>query len=297
MTVTFAASDPYAYLDRPYEGAIVEPRYQSSSEKIEEGAKEGEKKDMALFGEDGFGFDDFLDIINPLQHIPVISNIYRKFTGDELSPGARMIGGGIFGGGIGLASSVINSAIEAETGKDIGGHVIGFITGEDGAQESGATVAKSEETGQEIATQEVTRESETPSAVTTRQTEAAAVTPAALPVAAQPTASDQAGSNLPLGLKWKGAGPDISQKLDQVQALNGRNLSESQMQHILNAFGNQNATPKAAGTAAPLSANPKQAPVADTIGAAKAYEKNAVENSAIPKTVSQSSFDYLDRTI
>ncbi|MBT5663730.1 MAG: hypothetical protein HOJ06_00205, partial [Rhodospirillaceae bacterium] len=46
----------------------------------------------AFFGEDGLTFGDVLDIINPLQHIPVVSTLYRELTGDEISPGARMAG-------------------------------------------------------------------------------------------------------------------------------------------------------------------------------------------------------------
>ncbi len=33
-----------------------------------------------------FSFDDFLDIINPLQHLPVISTIYRAITHDTINP-------------------------------------------------------------------------------------------------------------------------------------------------------------------------------------------------------------------
>lgn len=296
MTVTSAASDPYAYLDSPYEGASFEPRYQPASGKTEEGAKGVEKKDMALFGEDGFGFDDFLDIINPLQHIPVISNLYRKFTGDELSPGARMIGGGIFGGGIGLASSVINTAIEAETGKDIGGHVLGFMTGEETPQDSQTTVANAEKTSQTV-TESKTAQSpvaEAAPSAAAQQTSAAVLTPASVQATATSTATDQASNNLPLGLKWKGAGPDISKKLDQIQATNNQSFSEAQMQHILNAFGNQNKAPETTAAPSPATGTPPQAPVADAV---KTYEKNAAEKSAPQKTVSQSSFDYLDQMI
>lgn len=295
MTVTSAASDPYAYLDRPYEGATFEPQYQPSSAQTEEGVKEAEKKDIALFGEDGFGFDDFLDIINPLQHIPVISNLYRKFTGDELSPGARMIGGGIFGGGVGLASSVINTAIEAETGKDIGGHVIGFLSGEETPQDKETSVANAETTDQATAEKTVANSPEAVPSAAAQQSGAVVLTPASLQSSEKPTATDQAGSNLPLGLKWKGTGPDLSKKLDQVQANHNQNFSEAQMQHILNAFGNQNAAPKAAAPATdPAPAASRQAPVAKAV---ETYEKNAAESSALPKTVSQSSFDYLDQMI
>jgi hypothetical protein len=37
--------------------------------------------------DEGPTFAEFLDIINPLQHIPVVSTIYRAITGDQISPG------------------------------------------------------------------------------------------------------------------------------------------------------------------------------------------------------------------
>ena len=46
-------------------------------------AKEG----APLFGKDGFTLGDFLDIINPLQHIPVVSTVYRAITGDKIGFG------------------------------------------------------------------------------------------------------------------------------------------------------------------------------------------------------------------
>ena len=33
--------------------------------------------DGAMWGKDGFSFADLLDVVNPLQHIPVIGQIYR----------------------------------------------------------------------------------------------------------------------------------------------------------------------------------------------------------------------------
>lgn len=84
------------------------------------------------FGDDGFGLDDFIDIVNPLQHLPVVSSIYRAFTGDELSAGARIVGGTLYGGPVGLASAFINGALQEETGKDVGGTVLAALFG-DGA--------------------------------------------------------------------------------------------------------------------------------------------------------------------
>jgi len=74
----------------------------------------------AFFGEDGFGFDDFLDLINPLQHIPIVSTLYRDLTGDEISPGARILGGALYGGPVGFAASIGNAAVEQVAGKDVG---------------------------------------------------------------------------------------------------------------------------------------------------------------------------------
>lgn len=73
-----------------------------------------------LFGEDGLTFGDVLDVINPLQHIPVVSHFYREITGDEISPAARVAGGALFGGPIGLAVATVNAVVEATTGNDIG---------------------------------------------------------------------------------------------------------------------------------------------------------------------------------
>ena len=86
----------------------------------------------------GFDFFDFLDIINPLQHIPIVSTIYRAVTGDEIGPVARLIGGGVYGlgllggGWLSLASTAANVALEEATGNDIAGHAIDLVFGEDG---------------------------------------------------------------------------------------------------------------------------------------------------------------------
>jgi hypothetical protein len=99
----------------PEPAATSEERFDSTLEALEKAEKESD-----FFGEDGFTFGDFLDLINPLQHLPVISTIYRAISGDEISQGSRILGGAIFGGPIGLASAVANAAVEQATGKDIG---------------------------------------------------------------------------------------------------------------------------------------------------------------------------------
>ena len=68
----------------------------------------------SIFGEDGFTFGDIIDIVNPLQHIPIISNIYRKITGDVIAPAMEIAGGALFGGPLGAAMSAVTTAFRSQ---------------------------------------------------------------------------------------------------------------------------------------------------------------------------------------
>lgn len=92
-----------------------------------------EKERTGLFGEDGLTFDDVLDLLNPLQHIPIVSTLYRELTGDTVDPGIRLIGGAALGGPIGFASALVNAVIEDGSGRDAGGHLLAMLTGEESA--------------------------------------------------------------------------------------------------------------------------------------------------------------------
>jgi hypothetical protein len=80
---------------------------------------------------DGFSFGDFLDIVNPLQHIPVVSTIYRKITGDEIKTPEKIAGDTLYGGLMGFVSSVADSAFAAITGKSVGDTVMAWLDGDD----------------------------------------------------------------------------------------------------------------------------------------------------------------------
>jgi hypothetical protein len=94
------------------------------------------------FGDDGLTFFDILDIINPLHHIPIVSTLYRAWTGDEIDPVPRIAGGGLFGGLIGAVASLVDVVIEEFTGGDIGDHVLALFEGEDDS--SGGAVANAD---------------------------------------------------------------------------------------------------------------------------------------------------------
>ncbi len=66
---------------------------------------------------ENISFADILDIVNPLQHLPIIGHIYRAVTGDTIKPGAQIMGGTLFGGGLGLLGASVSVAID-ETLKE-----------------------------------------------------------------------------------------------------------------------------------------------------------------------------------
>lgn len=78
------------------------------------------------------GFWDFIvgifDMLNPLEHIPVISTIYAKITGHKISPVARLAGDTLYGGPIGAAVGAANIISEKKTGKDIGENVMAMFS-------------------------------------------------------------------------------------------------------------------------------------------------------------------------
>jgi hypothetical protein len=84
-------------------------------------------------------FGELLSALNPLQHIPVIGSLYREMTGEELHPAARVVGGAIIGGPIGLVASAFNAILEQATGRDAVGQVIALFKDDDAPATSIAT--------------------------------------------------------------------------------------------------------------------------------------------------------------
>ena len=99
--------------------------------------------------EEGPSFAEFLDIINPLQHIPIVSTIYRAITEDQIGAGPRFIGGVLFGGPIGALAAGFTSLFEEASGDSIGDHVASLVDdvfgGEDNVPENSALNAPRDE--------------------------------------------------------------------------------------------------------------------------------------------------------
>jgi len=70
-------------------------------------------------GKNRFDIFDFLDMINPLQHIPVVNYAYRYLTGDSIKPISSIIGGAVFAGPVGAASGLVTAVVEHEVGSTL----------------------------------------------------------------------------------------------------------------------------------------------------------------------------------
>lgn len=81
--------------------------------------------------DDHFGFFDLIDMINPLQHIPLLNIAYQKITGDTIKPISRIVGGTVFGGPAGAASGLITTVIEDGTGRSPLSNVMSLARGDE----------------------------------------------------------------------------------------------------------------------------------------------------------------------
>ena len=62
-------------------------------------------------------FHHLLDVVNPLQHLPIIGTIYRAITGEKLDAVEKIAGDTLYGGLWGAVSSIADVAFEGLTGK------------------------------------------------------------------------------------------------------------------------------------------------------------------------------------
>lgn len=84
-------------------------------------AESGEKKESF--------FQHILDVINPLQHLPIIGTIYRAATGERLDPVEKIAGDALYGGLWGAVTAAADVAFEAITGKSVEDTVMAWFKG------------------------------------------------------------------------------------------------------------------------------------------------------------------------
>ena len=85
---------------------------------------------VASHGSADYSLGDLVDIINPLQQLPIVGTVYRALSGDTIKPEMRVVGGALYGGPIGLALAVADSAVEEVTGRDTGGNIVAIFAPE-----------------------------------------------------------------------------------------------------------------------------------------------------------------------
>jgi hypothetical protein len=75
-------------------------------------------------------FDDIVDIVNPLQHLPIISTLYEHYANDPINTFPKIAGDTLYGGPLGLLASVADTVFEKATGKSFGDTVLSWVTGD-----------------------------------------------------------------------------------------------------------------------------------------------------------------------
>ena len=169
----------------------------------------------------GSFFDQVLDIINPLQHLPVVGTLYRAVTGDKIGDVAQVAGDTLYGGLMGLGSSLANLIFKDATGKDFGDTVLAAVEsiGSDTptavadakVKAAQGKAAQAAPTVVAALTPEVRKPQTTPAATTPVQTPA---TPASV-VPAQATMLADPGSFM-AALKAKGIDPALGLRAMQA---------------------------------------------------------------------------------
>jgi hypothetical protein len=96
--------------------SFMDPRERTVAFTRRDWKPQADSKDFHPFGDDGLTIDDVIDVVNPLQHIPLVSTVYRWLTGDTISPAAELAGGALYGGAVGFASSAATIALDGLTG-------------------------------------------------------------------------------------------------------------------------------------------------------------------------------------
>ena len=194
------------------------------------------------FGETtSMSFGDVLDMVNPLQHIPVVSSIYRAATGSTINPVSRVAGDALYGGVFGVASAVmgvfggaINSMLEEGSGHDGAGTMFASLFGGD--------------------TDKTAVPAAVPTTDTTMLASAAPTAPAAAPVT--PVATTPADDTMLASALLASNAPAAPQATPAPIMTAEQKLDQLKMQALASADGNPASFTLPATAAAPATAAP-----------------------------------------
>jgi hypothetical protein len=74
-----------------------------------------------------FGWDDFADLVNPLQHIPLVSIAYRAISGDKIYGAASLLDAGF--GPLAGASTIFQLAYQSTSGESLEDKAVAAVFG------------------------------------------------------------------------------------------------------------------------------------------------------------------------
>ena len=238
------------------------------------------------------GFLDFLvtifDIINPLEHLPIISTIYENVTGHHMNPVARIAGDTLYGGPIGAAVGVANVISEKKTGKDIGENVVAMLTGhKDKPAATDTMVAQNTVKDSDI----IWNDAPGAPAASTTLASASGTPASAAPATGAP--EDQNAQLAMLSTSLKHDFPALAAKTSHRASETGKNLADYSMSRVAPVPTAKNG-PSAAGSAsqyASASSRTDSTPVSSLQDA----PAGAAEKPVPPGLIAQKMMDGLDK--
>jgi len=184
--------------------------------------------------DDDFSFHDLLSIVNPLQHLPVVSTIYRAVTGDTIKPFERVAGDTLYGGVWGFVSSVANIAFQQITGKDFGDTALALLEGHDDSADIATNGAPAQASVASLSTLPGSAVASTAGAV---------ATPAVASVAASATVAPAVASGPPAPLQPKqGQATNSAAAAALVAAMGNKGIDPALSQRALSAYRKSLAT-------------------------------------------------------
>ena len=113
-----------------------------------------QKLEKLSFGKDGLEINDGFDAVNILNHVPVVSELYKEVTGHDISGLSKLAGGFLYGGPTGLMFSAIELTSQSVFDTSISGMLANFDYGklfnsepsvQKSAQQSNAELSRQED--------------------------------------------------------------------------------------------------------------------------------------------------------
>jgi hypothetical protein len=185
--------------------------------------------------DDDFTFDDLISIVNPLQHIPVVSTIYRSLTGETIKPFERIVGDTLYGGMWGGLSAIANVVYQDVTGKDFGQTVLdtalSLVNGDDDDDDAKTDAANSAQDSSAITTTAATAASINPGV------SAATAQPASLSApSTTPATSNANGPPQALQSPLPSTAPSDAASIALMRAMSNKGIDPALSQRALSAY-------------------------------------------------------------